>query len=195
MNRSAFTMVELIFVIVVIGILASVAVPKFLGMKDGAKKSAEMATFSALSTALQTANGEWSINEGSFTWGIHRPSSELNSTTGYPSTEDHLGEPNDPFNHVIKNSKKFKRLPNNNSNILTFTGPASHSLHGASYTDEANKNSDIPGKPDKNDFWAYALSDYNISCNNCNAKTLYTGDILLIDVNGTDPRPTSISIP
>ena len=33
MKRSGFTMVELIMVIVVIGVLASVAVPKFLGVK------------------------------------------------------------------------------------------------------------------------------------------------------------------
>ncbi|ARR00092.1 type II secretion system protein [Campylobacter porcelli] len=34
--RSAFTMIELVFVIVVLGILASIAVPKFIATKDDA---------------------------------------------------------------------------------------------------------------------------------------------------------------
>ena len=37
LRRDAFTMIELIFVIVVIGILASVAMPKFLGVREQAE--------------------------------------------------------------------------------------------------------------------------------------------------------------
>lgn len=78
MQRLAFTMVELIFVIVIIGILASMAIPKLGGVTDNAKKSAEIATISALSTAIESANGEWSINEGSFSWGIGQDENDLN---------------------------------------------------------------------------------------------------------------------
>lgn len=38
-NKKAFTMIEMIFVIVIIGILASVAIPKMNGMKDAANAS------------------------------------------------------------------------------------------------------------------------------------------------------------
>jgi len=183
MKRQAFTMVELIFVIVIIGILASVAIPKFIGIKDNAKKSAEIATISAVATALDNANGEWSINEGDFKWGRNRSSKDINNTTGYPNT---LGsDDNHPFDYVIKDSGKFKKQYSDN-NISIFTGPASDPKNGVKYDTDV-PNSDIPNKPDKNDFWVYAFNanDCNITCTNCNPKTVHYGDLILIDVNGT----------
>ncbi len=38
MKRAGFTMIELIFVIVILGILASVALPKFIGVSNQAKQ-------------------------------------------------------------------------------------------------------------------------------------------------------------
>jgi len=53
MRRSGFTMIELIFVIVVIGILAAVALPKFTGITDKAKINAELSTMNNLRSALE----------------------------------------------------------------------------------------------------------------------------------------------
>lgn len=184
-------MVELIFVIVIIGILASIAIPKLSGITDGAKKTAEIATISAVSTVLQSANGEWSINEGIFTWGNKRASSELNSA-GYPTFLSN--DNNKPFKYVLKNDDgKFKNVSGTANGVITsgsdynisiFTGPASNAQNGVRF-DTSAPNSDIAGKPDKNDFWIYAsYTDANKSCM-YNDKNITSGDFVLIDVNGT----------
>jgi prepilin-type N-terminal cleavage/methylation domain-containing protein len=198
-NRQAFTMVELIFVIVIIGILASVAIPKLSSIKDGAKKSAEIATISAVATALDGANGEWSVNEGNFYWGNHQNSTTTLNSVGYPTD---LNDSRKVFGGVIKgNNSKFKNvsggngvITTNDNNISIFTGPASDAANGVKF-DTSAPNQDIPDKPDKNDFWVYAsyINDLNgctISCSQCNEKIVFSGDLVLIDVNGTGPRPT-----
>ncbi len=193
MHKPAFTMVELIFVIVIIGILAGIAIPKFSSIKDGAKKSAEIATVSAVSTALDSANGEWSINEGSFKWGNNQDSSTLNSL-GYPNV---LSKNGDVFGAVIKGKntqfKKQKTLNSSDYNISIFTGPASDPQNGVRY-DKKAPNSDIANKPDKNDFWIYAFyTNPDKSCK-YNSKEIAAGDFVLIDNNGTSPTNYNISL-
>ena len=190
--HTAFTMVELIFVIVIIGILASVGIPKLSGVSDNAKKTAEIATISAVSTAIETAHGEWSINEGSFIWGINQPSSALEYTNslGYPAT---LNTATKVFGTVIKgDTTEFTTvgtIPMTDYNITLFTGPASHKTNGV----KALTN-DIAGKPDKNDYWVYMPRTPTTPCR-FQGVEFYPGDILLIDVAGTAAAayPTAIT--
>jgi general secretion pathway protein G len=53
-NQKAFTMVELIFVIVIIGILSAVAVPKFSGTVKKARMTKAGAVLSSVRSALAT---------------------------------------------------------------------------------------------------------------------------------------------
>jgi len=53
-SKKAFTMVELVFVIVVIGILAAIAVPKFAATRDDATITKAMATIGSVRSALAT---------------------------------------------------------------------------------------------------------------------------------------------
>jgi len=53
-SRYAFTMIELVFVIVVLGILAAVAIPKFAATRTDAQISKARADISAIRSAIMT---------------------------------------------------------------------------------------------------------------------------------------------
>jgi prepilin-type N-terminal cleavage/methylation domain-containing protein len=138
-KTKAFTLIELIMSIVIIGVLSAVAIPKFMGLSDNAKISSELSTAASVQVALDACHGEWIINEGDFTCGASIASSSLNEN-GYP---DSLGSPLDA---ILKHSPTDWKL--NGSN---YTGPASDPAKGASKckTD----------KPCKSKHWEYDSTD------------------------------------
>ena len=88
--KKSFTLIELIFVIVIIGLLASVAVPKFMQTKASASSSAAKSVVSSVRTAIETKHGEWMINDD-------LGSSDGYTPQGYPkkldeATENKAGE-------------------------------------------------------------------------------------------------------
>lgn len=194
--KKAFTMIELIIAIVIIGILAATIVPKFQDFSEQAKKSAEIATASAVSSSLKRIEGEWSINEGDFDWDNDKLLDDIEkelSKDGYPY---HLNKNGKTFGAILGNhsSDKFTLQVSNakKSGVLysIFTGAASDPVNGVSFTEEEGYDFDIPNKPDKNDFWLYVI-EANATKNGCfvsgkgiDKKQILSGDFILIDVKG-----------
>ena len=147
--QRAFTLVELLFVIVIIGILATVAIPKFKGLSANSKISSELATASTMQSAIEDVHSDWVVSEGDFVWGNGKHRSDLNGQ-GYPKQ---LGEcPDHPFNWILKNSATVDskwECKDNGDGTFYYKGPASKKDSGV------KPSSDVKGKPDCSDYWIY----------------------------------------
>ncbi len=59
-NRKGFTLIELLIVVVIIGILAAIAIPKFAATKDKAKLASVKTDLRNLETAQEAYFSDWS---------------------------------------------------------------------------------------------------------------------------------------
>ncbi len=106
MKRSGFTMIELIFVIVILGILAAVAIPKLAATRDDAKISKAL---SEISTAISDM-GAYYTAHGTFANPSSMTNVDLNGTfsngtgTFYYYTPDNSGNPEQCVKFDVNNS-------------------------------------------------------------------------------------------
>ncbi len=118
-KRNAFTMIELVFVIVVVGILAGIAIPKFAATRDDALITRGMATLASVRSAISTERQK-RILRGDFT-----PITDLSSTDGteyifttFNKDQNGTGTPNRVLEYSIKSG----------------TNPGQWSKSGTTYT-------------------------------------------------------------
>ena len=92
MKRTAFTMIELIFVIVILGILASVAIPKLASVQDDATIATEKAVIGAARSGISILQGkrvtrgkDYNVTYTDLSNGEHTVTI-ITSATYYPTT-------------------------------------------------------------------------------------------------------------
>jgi prepilin-type N-terminal cleavage/methylation domain-containing protein len=66
-NEEGFTFIELIMVIVILGILSSVAVPKYINLGDTVKLGVARGVGSAISATIDTEHSDYLINTTPYT--------------------------------------------------------------------------------------------------------------------------------
>ena len=90
-KQAGFTLIELVIVIIILGILAVTAAPKFLNLQDDAKKAAADGVFSGVSSAMQLVYSK-SVLEGEEKAGkTNKPAPSVGSAGGVVAT--HYGYP------------------------------------------------------------------------------------------------------
>lgn len=193
MRRSGFTMVELIFVIIIIGILSAAAIPKFGDIKDRSKVNSENAVLSSLDGAIIGAiefQQEDYDNMGVL-W-----HDEIATTASTAGDYKVINDGKSVLSKVIKKGDSIKvvafadldKASTGMDSLTTYDllfleGTASSASNGV------KKKVDVAGKPDKNDFWVFNTSavDINITAvaNKYDATTVESGELKLIDSNET----------
>ncbi len=61
-SEKGFTLIELIIVIVILGIIAGVAIPKFVGLSDDARTSAARGVAGAMSSTIASRHAKYLLN-------------------------------------------------------------------------------------------------------------------------------------
>jgi prepilin-type N-terminal cleavage/methylation domain-containing protein len=93
-KKNGFTLIELIIVMVILGIMAAVAVPRYLDSISNAEKSAEDAVISAIRSGLKQAANDSLYTNGRASW----PSNPFDALVTKPQSYSLEGTPCDEDN-------------------------------------------------------------------------------------------------
>lgn len=83
--QRGFTLIELVVVIVILGILAAFAVPRFMGLEDQARVAAANAMAGSIRSAATMAHGVWEASGNPATITVPGVATPITMVGGYPN--------------------------------------------------------------------------------------------------------------
>jgi type IV pilus assembly protein PilA len=97
-TQSGFSLIELMIVVAIIGILASIAVPNFKKFQVKARQSEAKAQLTSLYTAEKAFYGEWTGYNGDFRNIGYQPEGKMRYNVGFAAVGNIPGQPFQPSN-------------------------------------------------------------------------------------------------
>ena len=179
-GNAAFTLIELVMVILLIGILAAVVLPKFVNLTGSANKAASQGVIGSLGEGVTSQMSNDLVNNDLSTY--------LTVTAGTPPTVAFL-----PANYPAANEAGTNSYANPFLTLPNYTTPATGTGTGTSYnivaTAPSVPNANTPG----NSWWL----DYKPAAATVLGTTTPTSAGLTCDNVTTNPNyaPLTVTIP